>query len=75
MGQEAAAIGALIGRQLVSGRELCALFDAMDHSRSRDEHLQRAGIAAAAAPAQQSLVSIPRRVGIVWYCRIPPARR
>lgn len=43
MGQEAAAISALVSAsQGLSGRELCALFDAMDHGRSRDEHLQSA---------------------------------
>lgn len=41
--QEAAAIGALVSAsQGLSGRELCALFDAVDNSRSRSEHLRRA---------------------------------
>jgi len=39
--QEATAIRALVSAsQGLSGRELCSLFDAVDNSRSRSEHLQ-----------------------------------
>lgn len=41
--EEAAAIRELVNAsQGLSGRELCALFDAMDNRRSRSEHLQTA---------------------------------